>query len=75
MLSVHNILLLGQQDCFARLTNEFCRANKTVLLDQQNSFVRLTKRPKKKIYLAQQNSFVAQITTKLFCCGNKILVC
>ena len=24
--------------------------------------------------MAQQNSFVAQITTQLFCCGNKILV-
>ena len=28
----------------------------------------------KQISLAQQKSFVAQITTKLFCCGNKILV-
>ena len=45
-----------------------------ILLGQHNSFVRLTKRPNKKILLTQQNSFVAQITTKLFYCGNKIIL-
>ena len=81
-------ILLRQQDYVARLASEFCWANKwfirltkkficlnkSILLGQQNSFVRLTKRPNKKKFLAQQNRFVAQITTKLFYCNNKILV-
>ena len=65
---------LPQQKHSVRPTKQFCYTNRTFLLLQQNSFVGLTKRANKKILLAQQNSFVAQITTKLFCCGNKILV-
>ena len=49
-------------------------ADKKISVPQQKNFVRLTKRPTKKILLAQQHSFVAQITTKLFCCSDKILV-
>ena len=51
------MILLGQQNSFVRSTEHFCYTN---------SFVRLTKRPNKKFFLAQQNSFVAQITTKFW---------
>ena len=55
-------------------------ADKKISLPQQKHFVRPTKqfcqtnKPNNKILLPRQNSFVAQITTKLFCCGKKILV-
>ena len=65
---------LSQQKHFVRPTKQFCQTNRKFLLRQLNSFIRLTKRPNKKNFLAQQNSFVAQITTKLFCRGKKILV-
>ena len=67
-------MYLPRQKHFFSPTKEFCQTNRTFLLHQQKSFVRLTKRPNKKILLAQRNIFVAQITTKLFCCVNKILV-
>ena len=69
-----NKISLPQQKHFIRPTKPFCQTNRTFLLHQLNSFVRLTKRPNKKIFLTQQNSFIAQITTKLFYCGNKIFV-
>ena len=54
---------LPQQKHFVRPTKQFCQTNRKFLLRQLNSFIRLTKRPNKQILLAQQNSFVAQITT------------
>ena len=68
---LRNYIILKEQKYFVRTKRLFCQANQGLLLSQQmillgkqNSFVRLTKRHNKKILLAQQNSFFAQITTK-----------
>ena len=53
---------LPQQKHFVRPTKQFCYKNRKFLLDQQNGFVRLIKRPNKKILLAQKT---------VFCTNNK----
>ena len=69
-----NQRILSSQKMIYWADKKISLPQKNILLDQHNSFVRLTKRPNNKIFLAQQNNFFAQITTKLFYCGNKILV-
>ena len=61
------MILLGQQNSFFRPREHFCYINRTVLLDSQRD-------PTKQCFCLKKSSFVAQITTKLFCCGNKIFI-
>ena len=76
---LRNYIISKEQKYFVRTTRLFCQATqrilfsqKMILLVQQKSFVRLTKRPNKKKFLDQRNSFVVQITTKLFFYRKKI---
>ena len=71
-----NYIIPKEEKYFVRTTRLFCQANQRILVSQQMIYWADKKISllNKTILLGQQNSFVAQITTKLFCCGNKIFV-